>query len=435
LARLSITVSVLVALGTLVPTGARADGRWCEWTSSTLFAERGSLVCYPDGACEADTDCASTPGAEGSDRVCVARSCMPPCSTIRLCDATADDCGVGARCLRISSGRRPDLVTSDGAPFEPDGVCVLTDPSSRDTALPRVLCPEDAPTWDGWERAYVYRHDFGFPIGMRPVHTNAWGFGNPDGDACPNGVDADACRSDARLCSVLPEPPASCGANSGTGACCAIEAGALVCAPNPGACDCSSTIRVCTPGPLAFSEAECPALAPGSGPGTCVRPDQPGALGVCLYPDFLDDCSDLAALDTSRCFVTPRGTVTANFYDGDCDGDGCPNGNDPDRCDACDEATCAVESTDPRTDCHHPGEPLLDPAWCQPDASAAMDAGAGEPRSVRFSGGGCTCRVGARPEGTIPQGVALGATFLAATLLRRRSRRAHPDEALAGLRR
>lgn len=456
MARLSITVSWLALAVLVAPAAARAEARWCEWTSGTLFSARGALVCYPDSdpgrPCAGDADCVSTAGAVGSDRLCIGGECMPPCSTIRLCEVDADDCGVGASCRPVSSGRRPDILTPDGAAFSPNGVCVLDDPSSTSTALPRALCPDGAASWDAWERAHVYEHDFG-TLGTRPVHTNAWGFGDFDGDGCPNDLDALACVSPSGPCAVDPAPPASCGPRTGTGECCTIEAGTLVCDPDPGACDCSTTLRLCSPGPRVFS-TECPPL--GTSEGTCVRPDQPGAVGVCLYLAFLDDCSDLGALDAARCFVTPDGAPTANFFEGDCDDDGCPNGNDPFRCNACDGVLCSSESTDPRVDCRQGADPLPDPARCapvEPDAAVAPDAGAAGPMDagtedagpeearppVRFSGGGCTCRAGARPA-RVTLGEMLGVTALGATALgvgrrRRRSRRADPDDALPGLRR
>ncbi|MBX7194567.1 MAG: hypothetical protein K1X94_21100 [Sandaracinaceae bacterium] len=409
----------VLALGLASLVGAslaRAEGRWCEWTNAQLVGGPGELRCYADTTCDGDLDCRAV---DAPDRICVSGlgTCVPPCSTIRLCDEPGD-CP-GGTCTRLS-GRRP---TIDPESYSPSGVCVS---DSHDTFPPPALfCDE---SWERWADAYARNRPFAILGGIYvPVLTNAWGFGDGDDDGCPNAIDATPCMPDAVCPAREPDPPPTCPADSGS-TCCVAEGPTLVC---DDVCPCS-TIRACTPAPEVLAHPSCESLSPMGRNGLCVRPDAPGVLGFCVYEEYLEDCSRLGDITLDSCFQSPTGEFTPNFYAGDCDGDGCPNGQDPDRCVPCDGVACLDTTVDPRVEC--PAmltDPWVDPPACFPedagidagvedlDASASLDAPASPPTS--FGGSGCRCAVGGASRD--PMGIA--AALLAILVAVGRRRRIH----------
>lgn len=146
------------------------------------------------------------------------------------------------------------------------------------------------------------------------------------------------------------------------------------------------------------------------------------------------------------CAPRPReGEPTASFSEGDCDRDGCPNGLDPIPCDPCDAASCGDVTRDARPECSvETPDPLEPSARCvdagpppgTEDAGAEdpMDATGPPPPPATFGGSGCRCATwhSATPSrGLLALG--LGVWLVGRSRARRRSRRAHADDARAGL--
>ncbi len=445
--RLSIRAASLFGCALLsalsAPVAVQAEGRWCEWGREGTYAARAPLHCYADEKCSATC---STRGQ--SDLACVTGSCVPPCTTIRLCSLAAD-CARGESCLELA-GVRPPIVDSPG--FAPTGVCVAPDASLGHVPPRDAFCRD---TWESWEDGYLY--DVTLPVfGTRSLHTPSWGFGDADHDGCANEVDGSVCTDDGAPClTVEPRRPVNCPSEPSVDRCCRFSPAGLECSSDAGMCACS-TIHACTPGPRPYPADDCRFSGTGAA-GLCVRPPDSGALGVCLFEEFFESCTDPASLVVGdACFRDPSsGLLTENFYQGDCDGDGCPNGQDSDRCRQCDGARCGTMSVDTRTDCVSiVGAGLDDPDRCfadagvSPDAStvsldAALDpqtdaaftdapsdasstptdAPAMDAPSVptpHFGGAGCRCRT---LPSTEPSRMALGAFALSASFVLAATRR------------
>jgi MYXO-CTERM domain-containing protein len=193
---------------------------------------------------------------------------------------------------------------------------------------------------------------------------------------------------------------------------------------------------------VAGATGECVTL----GPATATDP-----VGICVYPAAqIDYCPATDGDGTvighylATCHTTPTGEVTANYFLGDCDADGCPNGSDGTPCVAGEDVCGAVMRGG---ECG-PGR-ALDGGIATPDASIDADGGnvqddggvgepdaggerpdggtstmdAGPPPVSFHGGGGCTCRVGSRdaPRSSAAAGaLALGALVLGALRRRRR---------------
>lgn len=180
----------------------------------------------------------------------------------------------------------------------------------------------------------------------------------------------------------------------------------------------------------------CPTLGiPGGDRGTCI--DVFGADGevggsVCEYP-FVTFCPDGATLtvdEVMRCMTDPRSlTIVTIWVKGDCDGDHCPNGEDPDPCDravACPMTPDAgpIAGTDAGGDGDTDSGPM-------PTVDSGPTGGpgpetppvTGDTEGVRFHGeGGCACRTsGAGPLPPLALG-AIGGVALALLSRRRRPR-------------
>jgi hypothetical protein len=166
-----------------------------------------------------------------------------------------------------------------------------------------------------------------------------------------------------------------------------------------------------------------------------------GGIGVCAYPALgASYCVAVGeALDPmrfARCHTRPDGTATSNYFEGNCDGDGCPNGGDNlpcvnDRTPCLTLDTTVACSTSPIDGGVFPLDAgvVVTPDAGGLDAGPETDAGVVEPFDAyvppasSFGGGGgvrCTCRTARTPAS---HGVmALSVGLVLATLARRRSR-------------
>lgn len=281
---------------------------------------------------------------------------------------------------------------------------------------------------------------------------------------------APPARAEPTVCTIFPAtmgtmpyehrcaPPTSCDSDAtcdpavlGEGAVCQAydgRSGERLCR---GAC---STVFGCSEG------GDCPRL--GGVTGRCAPTGALGGAppGICLY-DTADTSRIVYCTGTgpiahdafARCHTTPAGEITTNYYEGDCDEDGCPNGADPAPCLAGDEPClepgtlgplCARPTVPPDAGVSLPdaGPPAADAAISTPDGgNAGEDAGGGEdagsggdldagpsremdagevPPGIGFNGGGgCRCAV---PGGASSSGS--GALALAALALVAIARRA-----------
>ncbi len=389
----------MVLLSTMVaPTSVLAEARWCTWTNDSLLSAEGGgeLACESDQDCELDEDC--------DGRRCVLvdathRVCAPPCTTIRLAQEAAD-CELGT--YRALSGSAPDVV-DDESDYEPEGYCEFFGVTTCESAASEP--PED---WEAWEAQYIRSES---AARRAASHTNTWGFG-----------------PQAAGCGTPPFAPPSCPQPRDTGPC-AIVGGMLTCSPTGSVCNATA----CNPGRTLWT-SDCPALAGSVGSvGACAPTD--GAenlpLGFCIYEEWFAGCAGEDSGSFLDCFTSPIDGSFGNFYDGDCDGDGCPNGFDSNPCLRCDGSECSTVSRDPRPLCRGlPPVDLRDPIDCAPDAGppdaggasddagiTAMDTG---PRPTFGGGGGCTCTAS---SGTSPS-AGLLAVVLALALIQRRRRAA-----------
>jgi hypothetical protein len=308
--------------------------------------------------------------------------------------------------------------------------------------------------------------------GASGLMTTDYFHGDCDGDGCPNGHDTDPCTPSA-ACDILvspfespfcAHPPAlACDVIAGRGFVCE---DARPCDPmlgstangcSIGTCESGwsdaprcrppcSTLFLCVPGALPGGGApreQCPQL--DGADGQCVAlpsgvPSIDGRDGVCIYTDFFDT-SCVGATVSSACFDDPSGALTTNFFAGDCDGDGAPNGCDAMRCasgggtSTCvgtAGAGCTPSYTAPDAGLDEDagvdagsapldGGPTRDAAPTG-DASTIMDATTpiSSGSEVSFGGGGgCRCGViGGRAR--TDAGVALVLALLAITIERRR---------------
>lgn len=180
--------------------------------------------------------------------------------------------------------------------------------------------------------------------------------------------------------------------------------------------------------------------------------------GLCVYPSLgITYCAEAPPSVINHfwttCHTLPGGGVTSNYFDGDCDGDGCANGEDAAPCEA-GEAPCVARTRGPLCldlTARDAGVGPIDGGsdadagtTTEPDASApatdggaagedagptgeldagrveAMDGGGGPPGTGFNGGGGCRCAIpggGTRAPGG---GLVLGLLALG-TWARRRS--------------
>jgi MYXO-CTERM domain-containing protein len=181
--------------------------------------------------------------------------------------------------------------------------------------------------------------------------------------------------------------------------------------------------------------------------------------GLCLYPTLgITYCADAPPTVIDHywmaCHTLPGGGVTSNYFDGDCDGDGCANGEDSTPCIAGD-GPCVPRTRGPlcgtamaldagvgsgdggtSADAGATTEPdggnatTPDAGEDEDDAGTTVELDAGErgemdaggaPPGIGFNGGG-GCRCGVPGRGSAPGG-ALGIGLLALLALARRRNR------------
>lgn len=400
------------------PALAFAEARWCTWTAASSAAAHPVLHCESATPCTAFLPCPSSAS-------CINNRCIPSCSTIQLA-VSESDCSSGYRAL---VGVPP---ATDVPGFVPTGVCLSPDES---------VCMEE--DWTHWDAGFL--HDEVIGGATIRVRSPAWGFGDFDDDGCINASDETPCEVGG-VCTGDPPPlPTSCLTPRTVRPCCVLPSGEFECnaSCSPTATECS-TLLPCTPGVSLVDGAQCPGIS-ADNPGVCapVTEDTVALPGLCIYPEFF--CPEGTSADLADCFHVPGsepgmwGGRTANFFEGDCDGDGCPNGYDQALCDACDNRGCRSDTSDPRVGTTCPSSrPPTEPRVCPPDAGTDAghdDAGPNDagmmdapspmsPDAGRISfggGGGCNCMVGAHPQS---RGASLVLFGLIAWVVKRRRRNA-----------
>jgi len=261
-----------------------------------------------------------------------------------------------------------------------------------------------------------------------------WEHGDCDADGLINKLDPRVCEG----LSVI--------SRSAVGPVCASGATDLSCSGReeelaPGFYGCSTAVMGGADlepfGLCCTTSDDCPILELGSGDvgqARCVRlgPDAT-RTGVCTYSTIVPagedvSCTGDAALTLDACF-DPKLGAYASWLQGDCNGCDALNGDDVAVCTPCPiEPDAAVVLPDAAIDANVDASALPDAAIGPLDdggADVTPDAhveDAGGPS--RFSGSGCTCRVGARANERRSSVVLVAGLALALSLAaRRRTRR------------
>lgn len=207
----------------------------------------------------------------------------------------------------------------------------------------------------------------------------------------------------------------------------------LYCRPHCG------TILACSEG------ADCRRWRDALGDCRLVAAGMDPPFSVCAYPSLgATYCGTPGApVPTERfaaCHTRPDGSPTSNYFEGNCDGDGCPNGGDllpcvNDRA-PCSELDLTISCSSAPIDAGVPdGGNLPDASVTAFDAgdldagaSVPFDAGASVPFDAPASlpvsfggGGGCRCAVGS--GGAPSSALAASAVLLATVITRARRKR------------
>lgn len=371
----------------LVPTTARAELYGCTLTGAAggrAFEQR----CDRLERCTTGATC-----SDGSPCDPLSHVCLPECSTIIGCDTNEDCASLRASgvCQPFAADAGLDEAGLCTAPGEPVQYCN----GAADLQLERFLSCHTLPFSD--------------------TLTPSWFDGDCDQDGCPNASDDAPCSGggacgrpsasvpvcDRRLIEVGPErcvfpseapscatahdckTPADCPPGFGCdGSCEPLECTALYSCRALGDCPDDTALGLpilCLPSVL---------LDPGLGRGD----------GFCLFASF-DVTIECAALSDARSCFFRDGAFSNDFYQGDCDLDGCPNGLDPNPCAAGTER-CRAEGFSPACDTPIPPARLdggrFDAAI--PDSGVGFDAAGfdgGVSERVTFGGGGgCVCSAG-----------------------------------------
>ena len=123
--------------------------------------------------------------------------------------------------------------------------------------------------------------------------------------------------------------------------------------------------------------------------GRCVPVSHDPTFGVCAYPSVGVTYCGTASLDPitfARCHTRPDGSPTSDYFEGNCDEDSCPNGQDTMPC-VTDRLPCGARdltlacSVAPPIDSGEPDAGTRDAGGTE-DASAAMDASLGDASAV-----------------------------------------------------
>jgi hypothetical protein len=436
----ALSCSILAAA---VPSLASAEAGVCDIDAAGMRTCAASTTCVTRATCIA--------GAGTDDNTCqiagngmTGRICLPDCSTMFACNS-ASDCpprvnGITATCSPAVNGSVivPSVCTwATTTPTVPlsSQISYCTAPGNHITMAQLALCHRRA--------------------GALTTYTTDYYQGDCDGDGCPNGHDTNPCSPDGACTAstpifespfCAPLPALACDVSDGgltcgdARPCNPASATILPCAV--GQCETGwsdvprcrpscSTLFLCVPGTTAGGgppPEQCPML--GGVAGVCaplpatINPVD-GRTGFCVYSPFFDTSCSAGDLGLA-CFHRPDDDMlTSNYWAGDCDGDGAPNGCDAQRCVAGGGSTtcmtvpgmgCTPSYTPPPDAGVGPGNdagsqnadgggsngdagnvPTPDSGNTTADASSAFDAGV----AAGFSGGGgCRCAaagVRARP--------------------------------------
>jgi len=376
----------------LIPSNARAELAGCLLTGANSdggasIACEGLELCASGAVCRDGLACNVTSGL-----------CLPECSTIVGCDADeeCDALRVGGSCQRFASGM--DLWTG--------GVCTAPE-------LPIQYC-------NGTGNVSVDRflacHTLPFSDTLAP----SWFDGDCDGDGCSNGGDllpcisGGACGRPDPLALLCPHRLVGVGPER----CVFLPSGAPSCAtahPCSAASECPEGFAcsdetcepvACTAVYSCRNVADCPRGTELGEPVVCLPtarldPGRGHGDGFCLFDSFAVTSACFGLLEAQSCFFRD-GAFSNDFFQGDCDLDGCPNGLDPSPCSVDGAALCRPDGTSPACDTPIPparldaGVPFEDAAL--PDGGGTFDAAVfdgGTNERVTFGGGGgCVCRAG-----------------------------------------
>jgi hypothetical protein len=398
----------------VVPGTARAELLGCS-----LHGAAGSFAYECDGLvqCAVGESC-----PDGSPCDPLTLVCLPECSTIIGCEDD-EDCSS----LRAASSCQ---LFSAGAPFEGGGICTASD-------LPVQYCNGMGPLAPD---RLLDCHTLPFSDTLTP----SWFDGDCDRDGCPNASDGlpcvsgGACTRPSPILPVCPRRlvdvgPERCVFPSDVPSC----ATAHTCSTNEDcplgfACEDETCEPIeCTALYSCRSVADCPRDTELGTPILCLPsvlldPGLGRGDGFCLFDSFdvTTACADLG--EARSCFFRD-GVFSNDFFQGDCDLDGCPNGLDPAPCAADSSEGCRSEGVSPACDTPIPpardaGVPFEDAA--SPDGGAVpfdaspFDASVDDP--VTFGGGGgCVCRAGPRSHHGILLSL-LSACAVVLGLIRRR---------------
>ncbi len=452
-------LGALAIVGTLAaqPVPAHADRQNCD-----IGPASSSRMCDTPLDCTTRSQCFTGPGTD--DHTCQAitvgsvttRECIPQCSTMFACGGN-DQCPV----MNGIAGTCSPTITSPQ-------ICIWTTTSTSVPAYQQIsYCAGGGHISDSNIGA-CHR----LPRSSPSVYTPDYFQGDCDDDGCPNGFDTNPCHADDGACTpamgeraespwCAPLPALACDVSTAGVIMCGDARPCTVGATSPlpcgfGACEAEwSDVPRCRPPCSDFFlcavgasyPEQCPQL--NGQPGTCVPlpaaiPAPPLRDGYCTYSDFTD-ASCAGTTLTPSCFQPPGMTrLTDDFFAGDCDRDGAPNGCDDAICMAGGgTSTCRPEPGPGCTPSYTPppdagpgpdagsdaGDDAGEDADTGADAgqepgtdggsnvtptdtgSGGMDAGAsGGPVASFAGGGGCRCAVGSRqaPLGSIVLALALG---------------------------
>lgn len=463
----------LVLCSVLVPTLA-ASPALAERLACDIDAD-GARICDGVITCDERRDCISDVLSE--DWYCTpasparpdARECMAACTTMFGCGADSDCPAMGA------------LIGTCQAAGDASAVRACTYRGTAPANRRITYCADGGATILGHYLSAC--HTRPRAVGDPAVYTPDYYQGDCDGDGCVNGADTDPCLvpSSGGTCMVStepavspfcpPPPPLACSPSPSGGVVCADArpCGDVAGCDSPAACEdgwsdgprcrpeCSTLILCHRPGAGGAVAELCPAFNGNVGaclPAPVAVPGYPGYDGVCVYSAFVDaTCSSTTV--SPACFLeVGSSTPTSDFYRGDCDSDGVPNGCDATRCEAdgifseCVDAPgvgCGAMPPPPDAGVEDAGvDPNTDAAVVDGDAGAQDDGGvsdsdagpAGDGGNAAFDagsvaedasggsfsgGGGCRCSaVGGDRGGAAGLGLAIIA--LGAVLVRRKRR-------------
>jgi hypothetical protein len=337
---------LLFALAALAAAPAEAEPSVCT------FDDTGTRTCLAPRACAGRDDCVT--GGPHDDWFCEATppmagmECMPGCTTMF-------GCGIPSDCPAIN-GMAPtcDPVQPPSGSSMTPNACTYRLPSGMTIAPDQLITYCTAPGF----HIPLTRLSACHTIPGTSIVTTDYYLGDCDGDGCPNGHDTDPCVAAAGRCAVADgadspfcpvAPPLACELSAAGPSCtdarpCSTDTGALPCEGTALCEDGWSDVPRCRPScstlflcrvPTAMARPPEPCPRWNGEAGTCVSSSASiaaGYDGLCVYPSFADASCASMIPSPSACF-SDMGVATANFFAGDCDGDGIANACDALRCD------------------------------------------------------------------------------------------------------